>query len=57
MCTSRRLLSNSDDTEITCDIVYAVNRTLVTGLDEFRIAIDALHAGDAVSSSWNGTVN
>ena len=30
------------------DIVYAVNRTLVAGLDELRTAIDALKAGDAV---------
>ena len=30
------------------DIVYAVNRTPVSGLDELRTAIDALAAGDAV---------
>jgi S1-C subfamily serine protease len=30
------------------DIVYAVNWTPVSGLDELRTAIDALAAGDAV---------
>jgi serine protease Do len=30
------------------DIVYAVNRTAINGLDDFRAAVDALKAGDPV---------
>jgi hypothetical protein len=39
------------------DIVYAVNRTSVSSLEELRAIVDALKPATPLSSTWSATAN